>query len=182
MPEATRLVTADELERFRPADDGRYELVEGRIIRMSPVGYQHGRVVMRLSSMLDEHIRSRDLGVVFPEVGFTLRSNPDTVRAPDLAFIRRERIPSVEPRGFWKGPPDLAIEVLSPEDRPSEIRRKAEEYLNEGVPLVLVVDADQKSVTVYRASTPPTTLASDEILDIGDVVAGFRCSVQRIFE
>src|SRR6266699_1925070 len=94
MPETARLVTADELEKFRPADDGRYELAEGRIIRMSPVGYQHGRVVMRLWSMLDTHDRSRNLGVVFPEVGFTLRSNPDTVRAPDVAFIRRERIPS----------------------------------------------------------------------------------------
>jgi Uma2 family endonuclease len=181
MSEATRLVTAEELERF-PEDDYRYELVEGRVIRMSPVGYQHGRIAMRFGALLDHHVRSRNLGVVLIEVGFTLRSNPDTVRGPDVAFIRRERIPTPDPRGFWKGPPDLAVEVLSPDDRPSDVRTRVEEYLMAGVPLVLVVDGDEKTVTVYRSSTAPTTLPSDDILDIGDVVSGFCCTVRDIFE
>jgi Uma2 family endonuclease len=93
MSEPARLVTAEELEKF-PDDDFRYELVEGRVLRMTPVGYVHGRIVMRFGSLLEQHVRSQRLGVVLTEVGVKLKSVPDTVRAPDLAFIRRERIPA----------------------------------------------------------------------------------------
>jgi Uma2 family endonuclease len=181
MSEPRRIVTAEELERF-PDDDYRYELVEGRVIRMSPVGYQHGRTVARLLVLFDQHLRGRNLGVVVTEVGFKLASNPDTVRAPDVAFIRQDRIPSPDPRGFLTGPPDLAVEVLSPDDRPSEIQAKVEEYFARGVPLVLVVDADVKTVTVFRPSTSPVTLRTDDLLDLDDVVPGFRCRVHEIFE
>ena len=122
MSEIARLVTTEELEKF-PDDDYRYELVDGRVIRMSPVGFQHGRIVARLCALLVQHVQGRKLGVVATELGFELARHPDTVRAPDVAFIAQDRIPSQEPRGFWKGPPDLAIEVLSPDDRPSEVRR-----------------------------------------------------------
>ncbi len=180
MPNASRLVTADELEKF-PSDDRRCELVEGRVITMTPVGFEDGRIVFRFGSVLDRHVRAGNLGVLVTEVGFTLQSNPDTVLAPDLAFLRRERIPAIPPRGFWKGPPDLAVEVLSPDDRPREIRAKVEEYLTRGVPLVLVVDADAKTVTIYRPSTPPIVLMAHEVLDLGDIVPGFRCRVGEIF-
>src|SRR5262245_21961466 len=93
MSETERLVTAAELERF-PDDDNRYELVAGRVIRMSPVGYLHGQVVVRLCALLDSYVRTRDLGAILTEVGFTLMVNPDTVRAPDVAFLRRARIPT----------------------------------------------------------------------------------------
>jgi Uma2 family endonuclease len=181
MPETIRLVTAGELERF-PDDDHRYELVDGRIVRMSPVGYPHGRVVAHLLVLLEQHVRPRNLGETMTEVGFTLRTDPDTVRAPDIAFIRRDRIPAAKPRGFWKGTPDLAAEVLSPDDRPGEIRAKVEEYLRFGVPLVLIIDADEETVTAHRPSAPPTVLTSEAMLDLGDVVSGFRCTVSEIFE
>jgi Uma2 family endonuclease len=181
MSESSRLVTAAELEKF-PDDDRRYELVDGRIVRMSPVGYQHGRVVARLATLLERHTQSRGLGVVLAEVGFTLGSNPDTVRAPDIAFLQRGRVPSTEPRGFWKGPPDLAIEVLSPEDRPSEVVQKIEEYMARGVSAVLIVDPDERTATVHRPLQPPATLRSNERLDLGDVVPGFRCSVRDLFD
>jgi Uma2 family endonuclease len=119
--EHSRLVTAAEMERW-PEEDGKMELVEGRVIRMSPAGPSHGVVVMRLGVLLDAHVRPRGLGFVFPEVGFILRLNPDTVRAPDMAFLRGERMPAPDTRGFIKGPPDLAAEVLSPHDRPGEMR------------------------------------------------------------
>ena len=180
MSETERLVTAAELERF-PDDDYRYELVAGRVIRMSPVGYEHGRVVVRLCGLLDRHVRARDLGVVLTEVGFTLFTNPDTVRAPDVAFLRRERIP-LEPRGFWKGAPDLSVEVLSPDDRPPEIRAKIMEYLGRGTPIVVVVDPGGQIVTVHRSPSQATTLRLGDVLDLDDVVAGFRCDVREIFE
>ena len=182
MPEAARVVTAEELEKF-PDDDCRYELVQGRLIRMSPVGYQHGKAVARFMFLLQRHLHGRGLGVVVTEVGFKLASNPDTVRAPDIAFIRQQRIPSPEPRGFWAGPPDLAVEVLSPDDRPSEVHEKIEEYLRQGVALAVVLDAELKTVTVHRRSKSSTTLrVAEDLLDLGEVVPGFRCRLREVFE
>jgi Uma2 family endonuclease len=181
MSGAPRFVTAEELERC-PKDDYRYELVEGRVVRMSPVGYQHGRVVMQLAYVLQRHLQGRDLGVVLTEVGFKLAANPDTVRAPDLAFVRRDRIPSPDPRGFFDGPPDLAVEVLSPEDQPSEIRAKVDEYLTRGVRLVLVVDPDDRTVTSHRRLTPPVVArGDDDLVELGEVVPDFRCALREIW-
>jgi Uma2 family endonuclease len=182
MSETARIITAEELEKF-PDDDYRYELVEGRVIRMSPVGYQHGRIVMRFGFLLSRHLQLGKLGVVLTEVGFKLASNPDTVRAPDVAFVRKDRIPSPDPRGFLAGPPDLAVEVLSPDDRPSDVHAKIEEYVARGVPLVLLIDPDAKTVALFRPSTSPTTLRADvDLLDLDDVVPGFRCRLHEIFE
>jgi Uma2 family endonuclease len=116
------------------------------------------------------------------EVGFKLASNPDTVRAPDVAFVRQDRIPTPEPRGFWNGPPDLAVEVLSPDDRTEDIRAKVAEYLTQAVPTVVVVDPDSRKVTVLRPATPELALATDDVLDLSDVVSGFRCTVRELFE
>jgi Uma2 family endonuclease len=182
MPDTTRLITADELERF-PGDDNRYELVEGRVIRMSPVGYRHARVVTRFLVLLNRHISGRDLGVALTELGFKLASNPDTVRAPDIAFIRRDRVPPPDTRGFLHGPPDLAVEVLSPDDRPGEVRAKVEEYLARGVALVLVVDPDERSVTAHRRLAPPVVARADEdLVDLGDVIPDLRCLVTEILD
>ena len=181
MSDTTHLVTAEELEKF-PDDDYRYELVEGRVIRMSPTGTLHGWLVMRFGAELTQHVNARRLGLVVTEVGFRLASSPDTVRAPDLAFIRRERVPEgALSRGFWLGPPDLAVEVLSPDDRPSDIRTKVAEYLTYGVPLVVVIDPDDRSVITHRPSAPPVTLGAADFLDLDEVLQGFRCRVLDIF-
>jgi Uma2 family endonuclease len=181
MPADARLVTAEELEKF-PDDDYRYELVEGRVVRMSPVGFQHGHTVVRLTILLGGHVQNMSLGAVVSEVGFKLSSNPDTVRGPDLAFIRQARLPAQDLPGFWEGPPDLAIEVLSPDDRATEIRTKVEQYLERGVLAVVVVDPHDQAITVHRRSAPRVTLtAADDRLDLDDVVPGFSCSVEEIF-
>ena len=181
MPEPVRLVTAEELQRL-PRGRWGYELVEGRVIRMSPVGFEHGRIVVRLLVRLEEHVRRASLGVVLTEVGFKLRSKPDTVRGPDVAFIRRDRLPAADPRAFWSGPPDLAIEVLSPEDRPSEVSDKVAEYLAYGVRCVVVVDPHQQIVTSHRPGAPSTVSRGEDDVDLGDVVDGFRCRAGDIFE
>jgi Uma2 family endonuclease len=179
MSEASRLVTADELEHY-PDDDIRYELVDGRVIRMSPVGFQHGRVVARLLARLEQHTSAHNLGAAMTEVGFKLKAKPDTVRAPDVAFIRRDRIPSPGPRGFWKGAPDLAIEVLSPEDEPADIRSKVNEYLACGVTLVVVLDPDLEIATLLRPGVEHVVVRADGTLDLGDVVDEFRCTLREI--
>jgi Uma2 family endonuclease len=182
MPEGTGLVTAEELERF-PDDDYRYELVEGRVVRMSPVGWRHGKVVVRLAAMLADYVQQWKLGEVVTGVGFVLVTKPDTVRAPDLAFVRQERIPPVDPRGFWRGAPDLAVEVLSPDDRASEIRDRLDEYLRFGVTLVLVVDPEQNTVSIHRRFAPPIVLqGAAAVLEIDDLVAGFSCTLGSFLE
>lgn len=181
MSDSARIVTAEDLEQL-PRDDRRYELVEGRLRRMGPVGFRHGCIVTRVLYLLGRHLEGRNLGAAVTEVGFKLASSPDTVRAPDIAFIRRDRIPSPETKGFLDGPPDLAIEVISPDDRPSAIRDKVEEYLTRGVTLVLVIDPDERAVVMYRPLTAPVTASASEVIDLGDVVPGFRCTVREIFD
>jgi Putative restriction endonuclease/Planctomycete cytochrome C len=140
----------------------------------------HGGDQPRGSYRLDR--RSGALGVVVTEVGFKLASDPDTVRAPDVAFVRQDRIRASDPRGFWHGPPDLAVEVLSPDDRLTEVRAKVDEYLSCGTPVVLVIDPDEETVTAFRRLAPPIVLeAIDDVLEVGEVLPGFRCTLREIF-
>ncbi|MBA3441573.1 MAG: Uma2 family endonuclease [Pyrinomonadaceae bacterium] len=122
MNTATKTVTANEL--FRMPDDGfRYELVDGELIQMTPSGGEHGAVVINLSSPLHQHVKVNKLGVVCgAETGYKLRSNPDTVLAPDISFVSAERIPaSGIPQTFWTQPPDLVLRFINT----YRIRRRA---------------------------------------------------------
>jgi Uma2 family endonuclease len=182
MLDRERLVTAEEFAGI-PDDDHRYELVAGRVIRMSPPGSRHAALVTRLAIVIGQHVEAHGLGAILSSGGFKLASNPDTVREPDLAFIARERLPDAGlPDGFWPGPPDLAIEVRSPGDRSSEILAKVREYLGCGVRRVWVVDGKKRTITVHTASSAPITLGVGDSLDAGDVVTGFTCPVRRIFD
>ncbi len=181
MAEAARLVTAEELQRY-PDDGYKYELVEGRVVRMSPPGFVHGRIAARVAAMLDRHVRPADLGTVLVELGVKLATNPDTVRAPDVAFIRRDRIPVPAPKGYWQGAADVAFEVLSPDDRPTEIRKKIEEYLARETSAVVVIDPDNQTASVFRPSRAAMTLSVRDELDLSDAIAGFRCRISEIFE
>src|SRR5215207_2425129 len=155
-----RRSTASEL--FGMPDDGfRYELVKGELRRMSHAGGEHGAVVWNLSSLLGPHIKANKLGQGFgAETGFKIASDPDTVRAADIAFVRRERIPEVGiPKNFWELAPDLVAEVISPGDTYSEVLEKVEDWLNAGVRAVRVVDSKRRCVTVYRSATDVVRLS-----------------------
>lgn len=180
MPGTARLVTADELLRM-PDDDYRYELVKGRLIRMPPPKYEHGRIVAAIAALLHAHVKARALGDVLGESGYKLESDPDTVRAPDISFVRRERTIRGA-RAYFDGGPDLVVEVLSPDDRPPEVSEKIHEYLTHGVLGVLVIDPGRKTVAVHRPSGPPQTLREADMLDVSDIVADFTCRVREIFE
>ena len=182
MSATTQLTTAEELLRM-PDDGFRYELVEGELRRMSPAGHNHGRIAMRLAVPLGKFIADNNLGAVYAaETGFKLKSNPDTVRAPDVSFIRRERVEEIgETEGFWMGAPDLAVEVNSPGDRVSEVEEKVQEWLNGGARLVWVVSPKLRVVTVYRSLTDIVTLTEKDTLDGGEVVPGFQFPVAELF-
>lgn len=182
MASRERLVTVEEFARI-PDDDHRYELVEGRVIRMSPPGSRHAVLATRLASFLNQYVEEHGLGVVMSSGGFHLASRPDTVREPDVAFVRADRIPpSGVPDGFWPGPADLAVEIRSPGDRRSEIAAKVKEYLGRGVPLVWVVDPKARTVTVHLPDQTPVILEGNATLDGGSVLPGFRSPLERIFK
>jgi Uma2 family endonuclease len=150
---------------------------------MSPPGSRHAVLATRIAVLMAHHTDAHNLGVVMTPGGFTLATNPDTVREPDIAFVRRDRIPDEGvPDGFWPGPPDLAVEIRSPGDRQPEILAKVQDYLARGVRLVWVVDSKERTVSVHRPQSPPVALRVDDVLDGGDVVAGFSCEIRRIFE
>ena len=174
------LVTADELERM-PEDDFRYELVRGRLTRMSPVAPPHGRATAVLTARLWNHVTDRSLGEVWNEVGFRLAHDPDTVRAPDIAFVSAERLPQRDARGFYRGAPDVAIEVLSPDDRPADMREKVQDYLAVGTRAVVVVDPHNRRATVHRPGAPATILTIDDTLDLHPIVPDWRLKLAELF-
>lgn len=175
-------MTAQELLRYRN-EPYRQELIAGRLYEMEPPGAEHGIVAMRIGTMLLRHVEDRELGLAFAgEIGFRLAADPDTVRAPDAGFIARDRVEAIGiPRGYWPGPPDLAIEVVSPNDRHSAVESKALDWLAAGARAVVVVDPTRRSATVYRGRHDIRVLEADEPLEIGDVVPGWAPRVAEFF-
>jgi len=182
MSNEVNLMTADELLAL-PQDEFRYELVNGELKKMSPAGHNHGRVTIRLTLPIAQHVREHGLGEVYAaETGFKLGSNPDTVRAPDIAFIRQQRVDEVgETKGFWPGAPDLAVEVLSPDDTIAEVEEKVAEWLTAGTRQVWLVSIKLRTLTLYRSPTDISVVTENELLDGGDVLPGFRIQVKEIF-
>ena len=179
----TRLVTAEELERM-PQNDAHVELVRGEIIKMTPAGHEHGEVALAIGSALREFVRQHKLGKVYAaETGFVLSRNPDTVRAPDAAFVSAARAAQQKRReGFFDGAPDLAVEVMSPEDTVEEVEAKVLEYLRSGTRLVWVAHPRTQTITAYRSLDKVRVLTTNDTLDGDDVLPGFAVPVRDIFE
>lgn len=176
------LLTADDLAK-QPDDGTRYELVKGVLQKMSPAGFEHGICAAEIGSKLNVYVKTHKLGYVCgAETGFKIAQNPDTVRAPDAAFVCQA---SVERqgivRGYWEGAPDLVVEVISPGDTYAEVAQKVEEWLTAGCRMVWVLNPRRETVEVYRPNTDFTILRGTDTLEGSDVVEGFQCQVQDIF-
>lgn len=176
------LVTADELLRL-PDDGKRHELVRGELRTMPPAGEEHGIIAHELARLVGNHVRPLGLGHVFAaETGFRIGRDPDTVLAPDVAFVAASRFQARRPStGFSNLVPDLVAEVVSPFDTAREVEEKVHDWLGAGVRLVWVVQPSIRSVTVYRALSEVRVLAENEPLDGADVLPGFRCAVRDLF-
>ncbi len=171
------MLTADELLRL-PADEWRYELVRGELRKMSPSGARHGRVAAEIVGSLIAHVKRNRTGAVYSsETGFRITRQPDTVRAPDAAFVRSERI--TDTAGFFEGPPDAAFEVTSPGDTYSEIEEKTRDWLRAGVQAVVIVDPRTKTVRVHRTNGAANL---EDAIEIDDVIPGWRLSLAELFE
>ena len=176
------LVTADELLRM-PDDGKRYELIEGELIEMAPAGGRHGNIGVRIAGFLFQYAYKTNLGELFgADTGFFLQHDPDTVRAPDAAFIAIERIPPDGiPTGFVDTIPDLVVEVVSPNDRAGQVQAKIEQWIEHGVKLVWLVHPERRSITVYRSLSEVHVLHEGDTLTGDPVLPGFTCLVAEIF-
>jgi len=164
-------------------NDERRELVRGEVRTMAPAGFDHGAVSIAVGSLLWNYAAKHKLGVVVgAETGFVLARNPDVVRGADAAFVAANRIPPAgRPTRFWEGPPDLAVEVVSPSDTLQEVEEKVDDYLTAATRVVWVVNPKRRTVTVHRPGAQPTVLREADVLDGEDVVPGFRCQVAELF-
>lgn len=178
----TQLMTADELLKL-PRGRHRYELIRGDLKTKSLAGVDHGAIAMNVAVSLGQHVKAHRLGVVCAaETGFEVETDPDTVLAPDVAFVRQARIPdSGRPRKFWAGAPDLAVEVLSPGDTVSEVDDKVARWLAAGALSVWVVNPKRRTVTIHHAGQDVVTLSEQDELGDEDVVPGFHLQVSEIF-
>jgi len=180
MATVEHLMTAAEL--LETPGLGRCELVHGELIRMSPSGFEHGRIAVNIGWALKEFVKTHPFGVVTgAETGFHIARDPDTVRAPDAAFTRADRLPTTRVRGFFPEAPDLAVEVLSPGDRASEVLAKVQDWLQAGCRVVWVIDPERTTVTVYSGRDHVAVLGPSDTLTGDDVLPGFSLSVREIF-
>lgn len=164
-----------------PDDGMRHELVAGELLVMPPPGIEHGRVAMNAGYLLRHHVFATGVGVALGEAGFLIATDPDTVRAPDAAFVRQERAEAVgRTSKYWPGSPDFAVEVVSPEDRPREVESKAREWVASGATAILVLEPRRRSATVYRPGGDVQT-HTDGTLDLSDAVPGWHVAVADLF-
>jgi Uma2 family endonuclease len=182
MATTEKLLTAEEFEAL-PDDGKRYELIDGELREMPPTAHWHGEVESKLVIRLGAHVEVHRLGVVScGETLFSVRRNPDRVRAADITFIRQERVPPLEARQhIMEVIPDLVIEILSKHDTVEEISGRIDDWLNAGVQMLWIVDPFRRTVTIYQPGRDPMLLGEHGILEGDLVVPGFRCSVAEIF-
>jgi Uma2 family endonuclease len=178
----THLITADELEAM--GSDARFELIQGALHEMSPSSFDSSRVLSRIGVALYNFVDAQQLGeVTFAEAGYILEENPDTVVAPDVAFVRKDRLHlALGQRGFFPAAPDLIVEVISPTDEPADIRRKQALYDRIGIPMVWWIDPKRKSATVHIPGEPLQHLRESDSLEGASIVPGFSIRLANLLD
>jgi len=177
-------MTAEELWELPERPGVRYELVEGALVEVPGAGGVHAELVMNLLLLLHPFVSGRDLGRVYADgLSYIIKRGPDLVRVPGVSFVSQGRIPAGGvPAGFWLGAPDLAVEVVSPNDLAEDVHGKVREYLAAGTRLVWVLWPKYQAVSVHAPGAPTRELGPDDELDGGDVLPGFRVRVAALFE
>jgi Uma2 family endonuclease len=179
---STALMTAEELMQL-PDDDLRHELINGELITMPLPKLPHGRAATHLGVPLAQFVLDNDLGEVYiGDIGYQVTWNPDTVLAPDVTFVSKQRLEEAgDIEGYGQGPPDLAVEVYSPEYRPGKVSKRISRLLSCGTKQVWIVDLKHSTVAVYRSESDITTFSGSDYLEAPDLFPGLRISLDRIF-
>ena len=178
-----KLLTADDLLRLH-SEGVRGELIRGVLYETMASGGEHGEIVVNMTLLLGNFVKQQRSGrLAASDVGVRLQRNPDTVREPDLAFISAERLPLDERvSGYYEIPPDLVVEIASPNDSYGSVHDKACMWLSYGVRIVWVVIPQFRSVEVHSAGPSVTRLTETDTLDGADVLPGFSCAVSELFD
>jgi Uma2 family endonuclease len=180
----TRLLTAEDL--WNMPDNGKgYELIRGELHPMAPAGQEHSNLGIVLGSLLHAFVRKNQLGAVTgSDGGYILAKSPETVRAPDLGFVRQERLAGGRTTAkYFEGAPDLAVEIISPTDSYQDIDEKVQEFLDAGTKLVWVVSPKKKTITIYRSNQKMALITKPgDVLEGEDVLPGFSVRLDEIFE
>jgi len=181
---ATKLMTAEDFWMMPEVPGRQFELVDGELIEMPGAAFTHGLIAAVLYRLMFAFATERGLGITVPDgVAFVLQHDPAIVRVPDTAFISIDRIPEDGiPSGFFPAAPDIAVEVVSANDRANEVDAKVEQYLQAGTKLVWVVWPDAQAVTVHTPDRVARRLQSHESLDGADVLPGFVVHVEHLFD
>jgi Uma2 family endonuclease len=182
MATTQKLITAKELAQL-PDDGQRYELIEGVLITMAPSGSEHAEISLDVGGPLRQYVKDHDLGRAYgAEGGFLVSRNPDTVLAPDAAFVSKERLERINKVGSYLPiAPDLAVEIISPNDLYTEVQEKVESWLRYGARMVVVLNPRHRTVAVHRSPTEVRHLTINDTLDGEDVVPGWRIPVRELF-
>jgi Uma2 family endonuclease len=178
----TRFVTIDDLERDG-TPEGLWELIDGELVDVNPTGEEHADITFKLILRLGSHVTTNRLGkLVMPDSGVVIPDRAQTVRSPDVGFIRGGRLPADRNRrGFFRVVPDLVVEVRSRGDTRAELMAKGMMWLDAGAELVWLIDPIAETVTELGRAGVPRELGRDHILDGGDTVPGFRMPVSELF-
>ena len=181
--DADGLYTADEFMAL-PLDLKHYELVRGRLVEVPVTGFKHGVIEINIVLLLGQHVRQRRLGQLTPgDAKHLLERDPDTLRQPDVAFVRADRLPPPDEwEAYGRVVPDLAVEILSPSNTAAEMREKVTEYLRVGVRLVWIVDPETETVTIHTPDVAPVILPANAEITGGAVLPDFRCPVAAFFD
>ncbi len=175
------IYTAQDLERL--SDQGHhYELIKGELRSMSPSGGPHGDATSRASFYINAVVYGDDLGMTFAaETGFLLSRDPDTIKAPDFAFVSFQRLPNPLPEGYVPIVPDLVVETRSPYDTAREVAEKVAEWLVAGVRMVWVIEPQKRTITTHRTGRDPQVFTVGDMLDGEDVLPSLSMPVKNIF-
>lgn len=175
------LLTADELELMPDDDSVLTELDEGELITMPPAGEDHGYCGSEIAAILRNFVKRHGLGRVYiADTGFRLRQ--DTVRAPDVAFVRRERVDALKSLGFAKGAPDLSVEIFSPSDNVRQLMRKVKQYFAAGTHTVWIVYPDRREVQLLEATGTDRLLRASDHIEAPELLPGFSVPIAEFFE
>jgi Uma2 family endonuclease len=181
-PDHHRPITIEQFEAMPREDEYRIELVRGMVVREPRPGTHHGVVAIEIAHRLASFVKKHRLGIVIGDAGFVLEQSPPSVRGPDAAFVSTARIPPGAPRrGFWRLGPDLAVEILSPWNRPRAVHEKLEQYFAAGTRVAWVVDPFRETVAVHEPGKDARTLAASEVLGGEPVLPGFTVKVKELF-
>ena len=181
----SKLLSADEFYEWASREENQdtlYELDEGRIVEVPPPGELHGAIYCLIAHLLTLYIFQRRKGYVCTnDTGLLLKRKPGTVRGPDIMLFDESRPLAKMSRKFAVHKPKLVVEVLSPSNRPSQMNRRVSQYLKRRIPLVWVVDPEDRKVTVYRPGKDLYVLDETEVVTGEDVLAGLRLPVAQLF-